>query len=165
MILITECNICVNWNLVNVWPWGDCWRLPLHKTNNSLITLSDKEIHFLCSRRTLTTSALFQFVPILVCSDYIATLTSLKIIKRPISSWMECCWLCPGRQEAGLSLLRFALLYHISIALLPVVAWNILARAYFPEDTTCKLVKYSPFVPTFVCVLGSSRWACRGHPV
>lgn len=39
----------------------------------------------------LTTFAVFQFVPILVCSDFIATLTSRRIIKRPISSWMEFC--------------------------------------------------------------------------
>lgn len=114
---------------------GLWWRLRLHKTNISLITLSDKEINFLYSRRTLTTFALFPSVPILVCSDFIATLTSLRIIKRPISSWMESCWLCPGRQEAGLSLLRFALLYHINITLLPVVVWNIVAHAYFPEET------------------------------
>lgn len=145
---------------------GLWWRLRLHKTNISLITLSDKEINFLYSRRTLTTFALFPSVPILVCSDFIATLTSLRIIKRPISSWMESCWLCPGRQEAGLSLLRFALLYHINITLLPCCCLEHCGSCLFPRrDTTSKLVKYSPFVLTFVCVSGSSRWACRRHLV
>lgn len=65
--------------------------------------------YFIYSRCTWTIFGAFQFAPILVCSDSIAMLTLQRIIKRPISFLKESCWLCLGRQEAGLNLLRFAL--------------------------------------------------------